>query len=272
MKDKKRLKIVIVILCLTAFFVCSGLLAWKVYQHEKKQSQDIADLKGKIGILNSRIEERESIVWTEEEYNYLAIGNSITRHGAGSYWWNDRNGMAASDADHDYYHIVLNHLEGVYGKVHGEVAGLSTWESQSHDRDEVLVLLDRFLNEKINLVTIQLGENAENLDTYERDYESLIHYIQGRCPKAKVIVIGDFWSAGNRDHLKAEAAKNAGAEYVSLEGIKDNKDYYAGMGTTVYDDEGNPHTIDHAGVANHPGDQGMAVIAERIISVIDNKN
>ena len=70
--------------------------------------------------------------------------------------------------------------------------------------------------------------------------------------------------------MKEQAAKETNVEYVSLEGIKDNKEYYAGMGTTIYDDDGNPHQINHEGVAAHPGDRGMEAIADRIINVIDH--
>ncbi len=179
--------------------------------------------------------------------------------------------MAASDLDHDYYHIVLRHLDHKHDKVHGEAVAFSQWEVQSHDRDETFSMLDPYLNEEIDLITIQLGENAEDLDTFESDYESFINHIKDICPKTRIIIIGDFWTNANRDELKIEAARNTNVEYVSLEGIKDNIDYYAGMGTTVYDDDGNPHRINHKGVATHPGDKGMEAIAERIIAVIDKK-
>ena len=40
------------------------------------------------------------------------------------------------------------------------------------------------------------------------------------------------------------------------------------MNTIVYDSDGGPHTVDHAGVADHPGDPGMKWIADRIIEVV----
>lgn len=269
-KNVKKWLIVIICIAITLVITCGGFLAYKFYKHEKNQAKDIADLKGQVSLLNAKLAERKtSIIWNNEDYNYLAIGNSLTRHGACSYWWHSSNGMAASDLEHDYFHIVLRHLEHKYGKVHGEALGLSTWEVQSHDRDETFFMFDPYLNEELDLVTIQLGENAGNLDTFESDFESLINYIKSKCPKARIIVIGDFWTNANRDEMKIQAADRTNVEYVSLEGIKDNPDYYAGMGTIVYDDDGNPHQIDHEGVAGHPGDQGMEAIANRVITAID---
>lgn len=68
--------------------------------------------------------------------------------------------------------------------------------------------------------------------------------------------------------MKISAADTAGVEVVSLDGITDNKKYYCGLGTTVYDSEGNEHIVEHSGVANHPGDNGMQAIAERIIGAL----
>ena len=40
------------------------------------------------------------------------------------------------------------------------------------------------------------------------------------------------------------------------------------LDTTVYDSDGGPHTVEHAGVADHPGNAGMKWIAEKIIEVV----
>lgn len=36
----------------------------------------------------------------------------------------------------------------------------------------------------------------------------------------------------------------------------------------IYDNDGSPHTVEHAGVANHTGDEGMMWISDRIIDVV----
>ncbi|MBE6004393.1 MAG: SGNH/GDSL hydrolase family protein [Lachnospiraceae bacterium] len=141
----------------------------------------------------------------------------------------------------------------------------SVWETLSHDRDETLEYLDHYLSPKLDLVTVQLAENVSDLSTYEEDYESLLKYVKEKAPNARILVVDDFWSIDNRAELKKIAVDKTCTEFVSLEGITDNKEYYYGLGTIVYDAEGNEHVVEHSGVANHPGDKGMKAIAERII-------
>lgn len=200
-------------------------------------------------------------------YNYLAIGNSITKHGKVEYWWNEC-GMAATTADKDYYHIVVNHLKEKYSDMDSDICSFSIWETLYTDRAETLEILDYYLDDSLNLITIQLGENAQNLDTFESDFEYLINHIKEAAPSAEVLVIGDVWENENRDELKKQAAENCGVKYISLNEIKENKEYQCGLGTVVYGDDGEPHTVEHAGVAAHPSDKGMKYIADKIIENI----
>ena len=56
---------------------------------------------------------------------------------------------------------------------------------------------------------------------------------------------------------------------MSLEDIKGDKAYQAGLGTVVLDKDGNEHIIEHEGVAVNPGDKGMKYIAESVEKVIE---
>lgn len=47
--------------------------------------------------------------------------------------------------------------------------------------------------------------------------------------------------------------------------IRGNRDYQAGLGISVYDADGNEHTIEHDGIAAHPGDLGMEYYAKKMI-------
>ena len=68
--------------------------------------------------------------------------------------------------------------------------------------------------------------------------------------------------------MKQKASEKTGVEFISLDEIKGLEEYHCGMDTTVYDSEGNTHTVEHADVADHPGNAGMKWIAEKIIEVV----
>lgn len=124
------------------------------------------------------------------------------------------------------------------------------------------------MGEELDLVTIQLSENASDLSTFESDFEELIRYVQKGAPDAQILVIGDFWDKGQKDEMKHKACEDTGVEFISLDEIKGLGEYQCGMDTTVYDSDGSSHTVEHSGVAKHPGDLGMKWIADRIIDVV----
>ena len=142
------------------------------------------------------------------------------------------------------------------------------WEVQAYDRAEAFELLDPYLDPKLNLITVQLGENVSDLTTYEKDFEELIRYIQKKAPSAQILVIDDFWNADEKVQQKKQATDNTGVQFISLSEIKGKPEYKAGIVSTVYDANGQPHSIEHEGVAAHPGDKGMQYIADAVIKVL----
>ena len=254
---------------LVAVLVVAGFSVLGIFRHERRQTEVITRLSEEIRVMSHKLNGiAGGPEWPEDTFNYLAIGNSLTLHGITSFWWDNR-GMAASETEKDYFHIVSRQLGDRIGKVFSLPYNFSMWEVQAHDRDETLANLDRFLSTKIDMITVQLAENASNLDTYKEDYVSLLKYLKTYCPNARILVVGDFWEKGDRDSLKEQACRECGIEYVSLEGIKGNKDCECGLGTAVFDSEGRPHIVGHEGVAAHPGDSGMAAIAGRILEAFD---
>ena len=73
---------------------------------------------------------------------------------------------------------------------------------------------------------------------------------------------------GTAAPFREQACRECGIEYLSLEGINDDKAYQCGLGTAVLDGEGKPHIVEHEGVAAHPGDLGMEAIANRILEAL----
>ena len=301
----KPLLAVILVLIFVVPAVFSGILGYKLNAFEKSQSASMQQLQEEINALKEALnkspdtpqdatqdvpDNSDAINQLQEEldalknainslntktdaaiptadFNYLAIGNSITLHGTCDYWWNEI-GMAASSQDKDYVHLVTAALDAKYGEVEANAYNFFTWEVQAADRAETLTLLDPYLYEQLNLVTIQLSENVQDLTTYEKDYEELISYVQSKAPKAQIIVVGDFWDAGDKTILKKVAANATGATFVSLNDIIGDPEYQSAMGAIVYDPEGGEHVVDHEGVAGHPGDKGMEYIAQGILDAM----
>ncbi len=282
-----------VFLCALSVLLLAAVIlaAIRIYQHEKDQNEALRELAERlitlqeeqqetaehaasgenIDALRARITRLEvQADYDASDYRWLPIGNSITVHAPNEVWWN-KTGMAASAADKDYVHLVAAFLNSTQGKTACHPFYFRDWEISPEHRAETLAMLDPYLDPRLNLVTIQLGENAEDLTTFEEDYEALIHYVQEKAPDARILVIGDFWTMGERDRMKQEAAANTGAEFVSLEEIRDRTEYQAGLGTEVYDPQNRSHTIENEDVARHPGDSGMQYIAGRIVEVISHE-
>ena len=262
---------IVSVLIVVIVIIAEGGLILSLINDNRKQKTQIKSLEEAVSRLSDKrgTDSPDKITWLEDGYNYLAIGNSITIHNITSYWWNEV-GMAASDGSHDYFHLVSDYLKKNNTPFMGIPFGFSVWETQSNDRNETLSLLDNYLSSEIDLVTIQLGENATDLVTFQEDYVSLIKHVKLKAPNARILVIGDFWISENRNELKKNAAEQANVEFISLDGIADNPDFYCGVGATVYDEYGNEHIVEHSGVAKHPGDNGMQQIADRIIEVLDS--
>ena len=264
-----------IILCALAALAltAAALAAVRIIRHEKEQNEALRELAEQMIALQEERQAAEAGSASEANITELKdrlIGNSITVHAPNEVWW-DNAGMAASSADRDFVHLVDAFLSETYGKTACYPFYFYTWEISPGQRAETLSLLDPYLDPDLQLVTIQLGENAEDLSTFAQDFEALIRYVQEKAPSARILVIDDFWTREERGQMKREAAEKAGAEFISLEEIRDNPAYQAGIGATVYGAAGEPHTIENADVAAHPGDSAMQYIADRIIEAIGRK-
>ena len=217
---------------------------------------------------SAHIRESLGIEYDEDSFNYFALGNSLTLRGTiEGAWWNEC-GMAASSAEKDFFHQVSAYLENNVGKVNSYACNFSDWEMWHGNRSALLPYIDPYLSEDLDLITIELGENVAYLPNYQADFTNLISYIQEKCPNAQIIVVSDFWYVAGRDEMEKAAAESCGADFADISDIRDVSYYYCGLGTTVYDADGNPHVVEDADVARHPNDAGMKYIADTIISKI----
>ena len=202
----------------------------------------------------------------KDTFSYLAIGNSITIHAICDYWWT-RSGMAASNPTKDYVNLVAKALKKRHKKVSVQAFNFFQWELLKHDRAELLPMLDKHLNRNLDVVSIQLGENVSDNSTFRQDLAEMVRYIKNKAPKAKIVIVSDFWSK-IRTPLKKAAAKECGALFVDLQPIMGKKEYMCNLNTLIEDDKKQKHPVTHPGVGRHPGDKGMEYIANSIIKAL----
>ena len=202
----------------------------------------------------------------KKEFNYFAIGNSLTTHPImDGIWWGNW-GMAASTRENDFVHKVCSSLEQKY-TVHSNAIYYTSWETAA-DRNSQLSILDPYLNADLDLVTIQLGDNITgNFGTLTSDYQNLIGYVRSKAPHAQIMVIDQFcWPNGTIQQAQQTASSTYGVDYISLAPIQ-NINYKVG-GATVSGDDGAMHTIYNGAVGCHPNDAGMQYIADQILQRI----
>lgn len=251
------------------FFVSLTVIILFLYRSIRKIISELSYIKIKLSEYDAIQTELKGSVFSKDcfsnKFNYLAIGNSITLHSVCDYWWSEY-GMAATSKDNDYFHRVIHAFESIYGGVNACAVNFAEWEVLSHDRSQQLKLIKPYLNTMISLVTIQLGENIGNISTLDADFRELLSCIRNNAPQAEIVVIGDFWNPnGTRAIIKKRVADTEGLGFIDLSDIGDNKEYMCGLECQVYGDDGKKHVVNHEGVAKHPNDKAMEVIAKRII-------
>ncbi len=200
----------------------------------------------------------------DEELSILFIGNSITTYGVAEEWWGTW-GMGATDADKDYVHIVANTFNE-HINTNFNMLNFATWELEEDDRESQLPTLDKYLNERYDLIVIQLGENIKDQFDVHEDFETLFRYCGKKVPEAKILALGNFWATPQVDADKSTACEDMGIPLVDLDDIRSDPKYQCGIGTVVNGEDGNTHQVSVLGVAFHPGNYGMNKIGNRIIT------
>lgn len=192
----------------------------------------------------------------------LFIGNSITKHGPkADIDWAANWGMAASAEDKDYVHLVSAALAGRSGiKPEVMVKNIADFERAyaSYDLPTGIEDAVRF---RADLIILSIGENVPTLKTaddrtnLQESITRLLAMLKGER-KATVLVRSCFWPNQAKDEVLRRACNAVGAIFVNISSLSEDPKNFARS----------EREYKHAGVANHPGDRGMAAIADAILS------
>ena len=189
----------------------------------------------------------------------MFVGNSITLHGVRpEVGWYNVWGMAASSADKDYVHRLKKEIKQRDPDAAFCICQASGWEVGYKEGSTLLSKYADARNFGADIIIIRLIENCKARDfeseVFEREYAELIKYLDGKG-EAKVIVTTGFWKHPADKNIAA-VARDGGYDLVDLSDLgEDDKMKAIGL-------------FEHSGVANHPGDEGMKAIAERIAEVL----
>jgi len=194
----------------------------------------------------------------------LFVGNSLTSHGPkADIDWHGDWGMAATSADKDYVHVVTKALAAKQGATPViMVKNVADFE-RNHVGYDIAGKFADAAGFKADLVILCIGENVAALKTaeaqakYQEQVTALLKTLKSN-PQAQIIVRSSFWANTAKDTAMRQACETVGGTSVDISALsKDEKSYAR-----------SERPYKHAGVANHPGDRGMAAIAEEIVKVV----
>lgn len=194
----------------------------------------------------------------------LFLGNSITKHGPkADIDWSGNWGMAATAEANDYVHLVTKALTARAGAAPEVMAKNIADFERAYSGYDIAAKLKDAIEFKADLIILAIGENVPGLKTAEDKTKlqatvtALLSALKGD-KKPTILVRSCFWANAAKDEALQQACTAVGGIYVNISSLsKDEANY--GRSERPYK---------NAGVANHPGDKGMAAIAAALVKAL----
>lgn len=188
------------------------------------------------------------------KHRILIVGNSITRHGPlPSIGWVHDWGMAASAEDKDYVHLFLQKLTERKEDFYLCVKQAADWEVALNEGNPDLSKYEEIRAFGADTVIFRLAENIRGdidplvLRNALREFLNFLNPRGGR-----VVLTTPFWAHATAEAEIRRLAQARGYALADLTPLGERADMKAyGL-------------FKNGGVCAHPGDLGMAAIAEEI--------
>ena len=197
-------------------------------------------------------------------HKVLFLGNSITKHGPkADIDWTGNWGMAASAEAKDYVHLVTKAVaEKQAAAPEVLVKNIADFERAYVGYDFAGKLKDA-IDYGADLIIVAIGENvpasksAEEATKLQASVTELLKAVKGDR-KPVILVRSCFWANEAKDAALKNACADVGGVFVDISALGKDK---ANFGRAERE-------FKNAGVANHPGDKGMAAIAEALVKAL----
>ena len=195
----------------------------------------------------------------------LFLGNSITKHGPkADIDWSGNWGMAASAEAKDYVHVFTASLAQKQGSTPEIlVKNIADFE-RAHQGYDFAAKLKEAIDFQADLIVLAIGENvpalkaAEDKTKFQEAVTKLLITLK-EDRKPVILVRSCFWANVAKDEALRGACEAVSGIYVALSALSADKSLYGRA----------EREFKHAGVANHPGDKGMAAIAAALMKALD---
>jgi hypothetical protein len=184
----------------------------------------------------------------------LIVGNSITRHGPNAeIGWPCDWGMAASSVEKDYVHRLFALLTESGKNVHIRVRQASHWERNYKDA-ACLADYEEDRAFQPDILIFRLGENAvvEDKNCFRDAIRAFVKFLSGE--NTRVIFTTCFWDNPKQDDPIRAVAEEMHCPCADIAG-RERSMMALGL-------------FEHSGVAVHPSDEGMEMIARKIFACI----
>ena len=192
----------------------------------------------------------------------LFVGNSITYHEPNAkIGWNASWGMAASCRENDYVHQAVQMLQKKHETVGFGIAQVANWEQvfdvvTPEEWKKPYIGVSEF---QADVVVIRLGENIPSnkvdLPNIKQYIEEMIEFFSVNA--RQVVVTDNFCKREKLDNILSEVCEEKGYTFCRISDLYEDKSTMA-LGQ-----------FEHEGVALHPSDYGMEMIAKRIVSCVE---
>jgi hypothetical protein len=200
-------------------------------------------------------------------HRILFLGNSITLHGPNAeIGWPNNWGMAASAEEKDYVHVLTNSLAKLLGR-QPEIRVKNVADFERHyETYDAEAGLKGDLDFSPDTVVVAIGENVPPLASedakakFKASFVRLLTTLKSRG-KPAIFVRSCFWPDKAKDDVLREAAVATGGVFVDISGLSKDESNYARS----------ERKFAHAGVAGHPGDQGMKAIAQALLQAMTDR-
>lgn len=191
----------------------------------------------------------------------LFLGNSITKHGPkADIDWTGNWGMAASAETKDYVHLVTDALAAKSGQAPAVmVKNISDYE-RTYTAYDLATGMKEAIDFQADIIVLAIGENVpalatpEDISKFQSSVTKLLTILKGER-QPTLLVRSCFWANAGKDDALRQACAAVGGIYVDISALARDEANYARS----------ERPFKHAGVANHPGDTGMAAIAAAIL-------